>query len=249
MLYIRRVHGNSMSPSLKSGDIVFFRAYSFRGSSLERGCVVLALVGGREVIKRVEEVEATGYRLVGDNRQASTDSRHYGVVKKHDIIGTMVIKLPRAVKPPQPLHSRAVWLGRIAATFLVVTCVVHLFRIDTFIPILHEALASNASFAAWTALVIVGSELFAIPFLLRMRLSPLAHVVSGALVALAPLWWLLVTIWAYNQDISTGQLGQFVETPATVWLLLANLAWVSFNYYVLYALGYNQLSLRRVRLK
>lgn len=241
MFSIRRVYGRSMKPTLHSGDTVLFG----RLGLLREGSVVLARVQGREVVKRISHVGGSHVRLAGDNPSESTDSRHYGSVNKSDILGSMMIKFPSAVNPPKLSHPQGLWLGRIAAAVLVVMVLVHLFRIDTFIPILKEVLQVGDGLATTAAIVIVMSELFALPFLLRIKLSPLAHIVSGALVALAPLWWLLVTIWAYDLNLNTGQLGQFVHVPATLGLVFFNLFWVSYNYYTLYALGYNKLNLSK----
>jgi len=224
-----------MSPTLQSGDIVVVRR-----RLPKTGQLVLANAEGRQVIKRVEKIDRGRYYLVGDNREASTDSRHYGAVKKDAILGTIMMKLPKAVAPPKLVKPYGVWLGRVAAVVLAGMSLIHLFRIDTFIPILDAALPSGQGFATTIALLVVLSEVFAIPFALRMKLSPLAHIVSGALMVFAPLWWVAISIMTIGLADNTGQLGEFVVTPAS-WLVLGiNIAWVLFSYYTLYTLGYDQ---------
>jgi nickel-type superoxide dismutase maturation protease len=237
---IRRVVGRSMMPTLSPGDTVLTRK---RHPKLDD--IVIARHDGREVIKRVTRIEADRYYLIGDNSEDSTDSRHYGFINKSDILGTIMIVLPKSVSPPKLVLPYGLWLGRVAAISFALMALVHLFRIDTFIPIIDTIVPGGNGMAIFISLVMILSEIFAIPFALRMKLSPLAHLMSGALVVFAPLWWLLLTIWALGTDLSTGQLGEFVSVPANTWAITVNIVWVVLGYVTLYALGYNRLSLTK----
>jgi hypothetical protein len=230
-----------MQPALQSGQIV--AGWRRR---LQLGDIVVARRGGREIIKRVQKLENGKVYVVGDNSLESTDSRHYGFLNESAILGTIMIVLPKAIKPPKPLKSYGIWLGRILAAVLVVMALVHLFRIDKFIPILDDILPGGSGVAGFVGVVIILTQVFAIPFALRMKLSPLAHVVSGALVVLAPLWWLLIDIWTFGLVGTTGQLSSFVDVPSNVAVLTLNIVWLAFGYYTLYLLGYNNLKIRSV---
>lgn len=230
-----------MSPTLEPGNIVLIAL-----TSLKKGSIVLAEINGREVIKRVDRVENDMVYLIGDNRHDSTDSRHYGLVNKNVILGTVMIIFPKATNPPKLVKSYGLWLGRASAGVLVVMALVHLFRIDTLVPILDEILPGGSVLAGLATVAIIFSEIFAVPFALRMKLSLFAQLLSGALVALAPLWWLLLSIWTYDTGQQVGQFGEFVPVYATTLLLLVNLLWVAFNYYTLYTLGYNRLKLKQL---
>jgi hypothetical protein len=153
-----------------------------------------------------------------------------------------MIVLPTAVHPPKPLTPYAPWLGRAVAGVFIVAALLHLYRIDTFLPLLDQALPGGHGWATAIGLVIILSEIFAIPFALRMRLSPLAHLVSGALVAVAPLWWVLIHIWLYGRGVDTAQFGQFASVTSNPLSLLGNAVWLLASSYVIYALGYRQLS-------
>lgn len=74
MIFIRRVVGDSMFPTLSDGQLVL--AHMIR--SFRTGQVVIAHVNGREVIKRIKKIENGKIFLEGDNKQASTDSNNYG---------------------------------------------------------------------------------------------------------------------------------------------------------------------------
>jgi len=230
-----------MSPTLHSSQVVLGW---YKKPAV--GDIVLARQAGREVVKRVEAIKSGKVYLVGDNRTESHDSRHYGSVEFRDIIGSIMIKLPHATNPPKLVKPSGVWLGRVAAAILVLFALIHLFRIDTFIPILDGVLPGGAGWGTFIALLIILSEIFAVPFALRMKMSLLAHAKSGLLMVLSPFLWLLVCIWAYGTGLSTGQLGQFIETPSNDIVVLLNLGWLGFSYYALWLLGYNNLPLKKL---
>lgn len=234
------MHGRSMMPALNPGDIVI----SLRKKPRVDDIVIFSRAD-REIIKRIKRIEHGDYYVVGDNLLDSTDSRHYGFINKSDILGNIMIVLPKSVSPPKLVLPYGIWLGRVAAGILVVMAVIHLFRIDTFIPLIDAVVPGGNGMAIFISLLIILSEIFAIPFALRMRLSPLAQLMSGALVVFAPLWWLLMSIWSYGTGLSTGQLGEFAVVTANAWIMVLNLAWVILGYFSLYALGYNRLSLSK----
>lgn len=240
-MVIRRVAGASMVPALTPGTIVV----AFR-RRIRVGDIVIARQGSREVIKRVDRLADDHAYLVGDNRSESADSRHYGAVKKSAILGAVMIQLPSATEPPKAVKPYGLWLGRVAALILILMAVVHLFRIDTFIPILQTALQADTLTASVFALVIILSEIFAIPFALRIRLSPLGHLASGVLMLVAPFLWLFVSIWTLGISDDTGQLGQFLAVPGSLLVLVLNALWLGYNHVTLYSLGFNTLRLSSV---
>jgi len=87
------VEGNSMLPTLKSGDAVLVD----EKATVKIGDLVLAEHPYRssvKIVKRVAEIEAeSGYVLSGDNPAESTDSRAFGAVSIESIIGRVVCKL------------------------------------------------------------------------------------------------------------------------------------------------------------
>lgn len=241
MLYIRRVHGDSMSPALRDGQVAVFA----RRRVIE-GDIVLARQASREIVKRVTKAENGLVYLVGDNRSESRDSRHYGPVPKRAILGVIMLALPKAVAAPKLTRPYGVWLGRVAAVILIGMAVIQLFRIDTFIPILAESLGTDSGIATVVALSVIVAEIFAVPFALRMKLSPLGHLVSGMLMWVAPLLWLFISSWSLGFSDNTGQLGEFIAVPAVAWVIVANLAWLFFNHLTLYTLGYNSLRIAKL---
>jgi hypothetical protein len=151
--------------------------------------------------------------------------------------------LPKAAPAPKPLKPYAPIFGWIAGVISTLFAIVHLFRIDTLVPIVDNYLEGSFVLAAWLVASIVIVEVFSVPFALRMKLSPLAHRVSGFFLALAPLTWLLLSIWAFGLDASTGQLGEFKPVYSDVLILGLNALWLAFNFYTLWALGYGAYKL------
>lgn len=83
MIFVRRVVGNSMYPTLTDGQLVM--AHMIR--NFREGQVVIAFAGSREVIKRIKKIENGRVFLEGDNKKASTDSNTYGSIADTDIEG------------------------------------------------------------------------------------------------------------------------------------------------------------------
>jgi nickel-type superoxide dismutase maturation protease len=85
-----KVEGDSMLPTLRSGDIVLVDPKAVATA----GDIVVAnhpFKKSVKLIKRVESVETNGRMvLTGDNPEGSTDSRTYGSIAKGEIGGKVV---------------------------------------------------------------------------------------------------------------------------------------------------------------
>ena len=83
MWYLRRVTGDSMNPNYRDGQVV---VVSYLGK-YTIGDVVVALVGRREVIKRISKMSDGKVYLVGDNKHNTIDSRKYGWIMETHLMG------------------------------------------------------------------------------------------------------------------------------------------------------------------
>ena len=88
MLIIRRVEGLSMLPTFSHGKIVV--GWRFRRPRV--GDVVIAKHHRTELIKRVSEMQDGKVFLLGDNAEASTDSRQFGWLPSHAIVAVVVTR-------------------------------------------------------------------------------------------------------------------------------------------------------------
>lgn len=88
MLYVRRIAGQSMAPTLKQGQIVV----GIRSKTYNPSQIVIAKQNDKEVIKRIASKSDEGfYTLIGDNAAFSSDSRKYGAVKGKDILAKVIL--------------------------------------------------------------------------------------------------------------------------------------------------------------
>ncbi len=87
MIFLRRIVGDSMLPTLKPGQIVLVSHFK----TLRVGSVVVALQNSREVVKRIASITGDWQlQLLGDNQVASTDSRQLGTVPKRHVLGVVI---------------------------------------------------------------------------------------------------------------------------------------------------------------
>ncbi len=84
-----------MLPTLKDGDIVFFKPYK-KGKSLPKfGQIVIFNhpLTQKKLIKRINIVNTKSIGVLGDNIEFSEDSNKFGLVDNKKIIGIVTSKL------------------------------------------------------------------------------------------------------------------------------------------------------------
>ena len=88
-IVIRRVVGKSMAPRINPGSIVLALPLWRR---LKPGQVVILEHEGKEKIKRIERIDQKRGQLfvIGDNLEASSDSRHFGWVGHGAVRGRVI---------------------------------------------------------------------------------------------------------------------------------------------------------------
>jgi hypothetical protein len=126
-----------------------------------------------------------------------------------------------AVKPKtENVRTMSVAL---AAIFMIMA-VAQLYSYEDFPATLAAMwLPGGESFAMVLAALLVIYEVFALPFLLGMRLSPAMRVISMVFGWLTVAWWLYITLW---QNLSghiignSGLLGATVPLPVGWWGVL-----------------------------
>ena len=89
------VSGDSMLPSLKKGDTLFFKIYKVGKSELKPGQIVIFNHPLKKIIciKRITVVNQNNIELLGDNIEYSEDSNKFGLLNNERIIGIVTSKL------------------------------------------------------------------------------------------------------------------------------------------------------------
>ena len=84
-----------MSPSLKKGDVIFFKLYKKGKSELKPGQIVIFNHPLKKIIciKRISVVNKNNIKLIGDNIEFSDDSNKFGLLNNDRIIGIATSKL------------------------------------------------------------------------------------------------------------------------------------------------------------
>ena len=84
-----------MLPSLKDGDIVFFKNYKEGKSDLKFGQIIIFNHPLKKIslIKRINLVNQHNIEVIGDNIEISEDSNKFGLVNNKKIIGIVTSKL------------------------------------------------------------------------------------------------------------------------------------------------------------
>lgn len=118
------------------------------------------------------------------------------------------------------------------ATFLagvfVVMAVAQLFTFEEFLVLVEGfGFASGPGFAHLFTAVLIAAEVFAIPFLLRMRLSPLLRWVSVGMGWIAAALWVFVAVWlVFHEGFVTnvGFIGAVAEMMPGWWAIFMSIA-------------------------
>ena len=85
-----------MSPSLKNGDIVFYKIYSKNKTFLKIGDIVIFKhpLFNFNSVKRITNVSEFGVEVCGDNKEYSRDSKNFfGFIQKESIIGIVIFHI------------------------------------------------------------------------------------------------------------------------------------------------------------
>ena len=87
LIVLRRVKSGSMAPKLRPGQLVV-ATRMFR--KLHAGQVVIVERDNKQLIKRIERIEADKLFVIGDNLAASIDSRQFGWLDRRAVIAKVL---------------------------------------------------------------------------------------------------------------------------------------------------------------
>ena len=86
-----------MLPTLKEGDMVFFKKYIKNKSLLKVGQIVIIYhpLKNIRLIKRVKNIIKNSVEVLGDNNEYSDDSNKFGLINNEKVIGIVTSKIKK----------------------------------------------------------------------------------------------------------------------------------------------------------
>jgi hypothetical protein len=129
----------------------------------------------------------------------------------------------KATAPPQTENKKLLIIPYTYALVLVTLALWQLIALDSFIPYVGSYLDTDRVTPATTvvAMILIGLEVFSVPFLLRLRLSPLARFCSAVSAFATPLAWAFVTMSgeSFNVGYLFADIGFFLWGGISFWVL------------------------------
>ena len=122
----------------------------------------------------------------------------------------------RALVADKPKTRDSQRIAIFYAVILVVMAVAQLFTFDEFLNLFIDfGFSSDERVAYSLAAFLVTAEVFALPFLLRMSVSPAFRWVSMVCSWLVAVVWFALTVWLAMNDGTTDNVG-FIGTVADI---------------------------------
>ncbi len=86
-----------MLPTLREGDMVFFKNYIKNKSLLKVGQIVIIYhpLKNIRLIKRVKNIFKNSIEVFGDNIECSDDSNKFGLINNEKVIGIVTSKIKK----------------------------------------------------------------------------------------------------------------------------------------------------------
>lgn len=129
----------------------------------------------------------------------------------------------KSVQAKKPRLESSRWAALLLAGILVIMLVGQLFTFEKFPGVMQGLgfFSSEESSRIASALIVI-FELAALPFLLRMQLSYLAHICSMAAGWAVILYWLITSVFlniTLNLSDNSGVLGDTLPVPVGAWMI------------------------------
>lgn len=120
----------------------------------------------------------------------------------------------KATAAPAITDKRLAFIPYVYAFALAAVIVWQIFVLQQYLGYISDLLEEPLGWMpATVAGVLIGFESFSLPFLLQLKLSPLARICSATFAFLTPVAWALVTM--FNDNFSVGIL--FIDVGCIVW--------------------------------
>jgi hypothetical protein len=134
----------------------------------------------------------------------------------------------KAIPAQKPKTSDSQKIIYLYVAILVIFVLCQLFKFDEFLELLASfSLPGGLTTARLLGSVVVVSEVLALPFLLRLKLSPLMRIISMILGWLVPAIWLFFALWLNltpNSISNIGFLGVILDLIPGWWTVFISVA-------------------------
>ena len=130
------------------------------------------------------------------------------------------------VEKPKTAESQKI--AYMYAAILVIFCLTQLFTFDKFLVLLESfGFPGDAPIAHLIGSIIVASEVLALPFLLRLKISRSMRVTSMTLGLLVPIAWLKISLWlalTASTVLNIGFFGTIIPMMPGWWAVFVSIA-------------------------
>ena len=137
--------------------------------------------------------------------------------------------LVKAVPAKAPKTSTSGQVALLYAALLVIMAVAQLFSFEDFLVYLNDLFASQTTVAYLTGSLLIVAQVFALPFLLRMTISPAFRALSMALGWLVAVAWFALSLYIVvsRAPVETiGFLGTVVNLIPGWWAVCVSFAFI-----------------------
>lgn len=88
-----KIAGHSMMPTLHDGQQILVSKIPYFFTSPKINDIIVFKKESDVYIKRIKKIKYGGYFVQGDNNKDSYDSKVFGYISKHDIMGKVIKKI------------------------------------------------------------------------------------------------------------------------------------------------------------
>jgi len=133
------------------------------------------------------------------------------------------MKFAHASTPSKPLAFPALFLSWALAGLLIIMATAQLMTYEKFVPLMQNyQLFGDYTLGRIIAALLVIGEVFSLPFLLRMNISPLFRLTSALSLVLVSALWLILGMWTLATHpplVGLGIFGSLLKVDSSALLV------------------------------
>lgn len=136
------------------------------------------------------------------------------------------------VQPTKPAAVGKLFrvIGYILGAIATAMAVAQMVSFEEFVAALRGYGVAGERGSVALAVMLIALEVFSVPFLFRLTLSPLARLLSALCVVLAPCAWVILSFMALQGEATAsnaGLFGGFLEMQLTTLILSLHVIWLA----------------------